>query len=212
MSSLETINDLRQRVERLQGTVSRVPVPTIEALKGLISLSSGGTYGVDNASLVLALLAGPSQAGAWSAVVGAYDLGYEAAASFGVDLKRTVVVPDPGPHWLEVTAALIAATSVVVVRPPGHVNDGDAARLSARLRKHSSVLIAWGPWPRCEARLSLEHPVWEGIGEGHGHIRRRQVTLTVRRGSAPPRRTPLFFPDERAQIRAEALRIAERTG
>ena len=28
--------------------------------------------------------------------------------------------------------------------------------LDARLRKRSAVLVVWGDWPRCEARLSLE--------------------------------------------------------
>ena len=51
-------------------------------------------------------------------MVGAPDLGYEAAAELGVDLERTIVVPHPGEHWLSVVAALVDVASVVLVRPP----------------------------------------------------------------------------------------------
>ena len=57
-------------------------------------------------TLALALMAGPSRAGSWCAVVGVTDFGVEAASALGVDLARTVVVPEPGEQWLEVTAAL----------------------------------------------------------------------------------------------------------
>lgn len=128
-------------------------------------------YGVAHASLGLTLLAGPSLMGAWAAVVGVSDFGVEAAAACGVDLDRTVLVPDPGEHWLEVTAALIDVATIVLVRPPsemaGRVTASTAARIGARLRKRGAALAVLGDaWPRCDARLWLVDPAWSGMGSG----------------------------------------------
>ena len=72
---------------------------------------------MDSPSLAMALVAGPSQAGEWIAMVGAPDFGLEAAAGFGIDLERTVVVPRPGEHWLSVAAGLLEVAGVVMVKP-----------------------------------------------------------------------------------------------
>src|SRR3712207_684466 len=78
-----SVHELRQRVLRMQGAgVSR----TLESLPGLaevIRLRTGGAYVTDSPSLAMALLAGPSAAGEWSAVVGVPDFGLEAAARNG---------------------------------------------------------------------------------------------------------------------------------
>ena len=78
----------------------------------------------------MALLAGPSQAGEWSAVVGVPDLGLEAAAAYGLDLDRTVVVPRPGEHWLSVTAGLLEVGRWSLVRPYARVSEHQAERLA----------------------------------------------------------------------------------
>jgi len=72
-----------------------------------------------------------------------------------------------------------------------------ASVLESRLRHRSAVLVVWGAWPRCEARLSLEETRWEGLGGGpggHGGLRTRHTRLVVRRGTAPPVRVDLAFP------------------
>lgn len=199
-----SVLQLRERMQRMQDGVPRMPLPTLPAFDGLVQLRTGGSYGVDSAGLAVALLAGPSQAGAWAAVIGAPDLGLEAAAAMGVDLTRTILVPDPGQSWLEVTAAMVDVVSVVLLRPPAQVSEHVAGRLGARLRKRSSVLIAWGEWPRCEATLSLSESVWSGAGQGHGHLHTRRVVVSVssaRRGTAPPTRTPMWLPGADLQVR-----------
>ena len=90
---------------------------SLPGLAGVLQLKTGGAYAVDSPSLAMALMAGPSQAGEWSAVVGMPDFGLEAAAAYGLDLDRTVVVPDPGEHWLSVTAGLLEVATLVLVRP-----------------------------------------------------------------------------------------------
>src|SRR4029079_16315277 len=179
---------------------ARLPVPVLPALSGLVSLQTGGSYGVDSASLALALAAGASSGGEWMGFAGWPDFGAEAAADLGVDLARTVLVPDTGEHWLEVTAALVDVLRVVVLRPPARVDTRAAGVLDARLRKRSSVLVVWGDWPRCEARLSLEDARWTGPDRGHGRRRERQVRIAVRRASAPPVRADLAFPGEAAPL------------
>ncbi len=167
----------------------------------LLQLQTGSSYGVDSASLAMALMAGPSADGAWCGVVGSAEFGLEAAAAAGVELRRTILVPDPGEAWLEVTAALIDVLGVVVVAAPSQVSGKDVSRISARLRQRGGVLIAYGDWPRCDARLSLRDAEWVGLGRGHGHLQARRVTVEVRRGTAPARTGQLWLPDQAQVIR-----------
>ncbi|MGL5823649.1 MAG: hypothetical protein ACRCYU_02135 [Nocardioides sp.] len=194
----QVVHQLRERMRGMQNSAPRLALATHPLLSDLLELRGGGSYGVDTASLAMALMAGPSRAGSWSAIVGIDDFGVEAAEAMGVDLTRTIVVPDPGEHWAEVTGALIDVVSVVVLRPPARVSEQIANRLNARLRQRSAILVAWGNWPRCEARLTLHEPAWSGLASGglggHGHLQARQVTVCVRRGAAPPARTTIWLP------------------
>lgn len=214
-AAADEIRRLRERMHRMSDGVPRRALDTHPALAGVLQLRAGGTYEVDSTALALALMAGPSAAGGWSAVLGMPDLGIEAAAELGVVLSRTVLVPDPGSLWLEATAALVDVVQVVVVRPPGRVSERDAATVAARLRTRGSVLVACGPWPRSEARLSIEQPRWSGVATGTGHLRSRRVVVTVQRGAAPARRTPVWFPAPDGVVRrgepvlAPATRVRE---
>ncbi|WP_051247431.1 hypothetical protein [Nocardioides halotolerans] len=194
------LDQLRDRVTAMEGGPARLPVPVLPALSGLVSLRTGGTYGVDSASLGLALAAGASEAGEWVGFAGWPDFGAEAAAGLGIELSRTVLVPDVGEHWLEVTAALVDVLRVVVLRPPARVDARSAGVLDARLRKRSSVLVVWGDWPRCEARLGLEDVRWSGPDRGQGRLRARHARIAVRRGAAPPVRADLAFPGESGSL------------
>ena len=189
-----TLEELRQRVHRMQGSASSRALPLLPGLAGVLSLQTGSAYAVDSASLALALLAGPSAAGEWVGVVGAPELGYEAAAGMGIDLDRTIVVPEPGEHWLSVTAALVDVTSVVLVRPPAVVTEHQAERLRARLRTKDAALICWGEWPRCQTRLRQQRTSWSGLGRGHGHLSGREVTVEVSRTGSPRQALRLSLP------------------
>lgn len=202
-AAVQTVEQLRTRMARMQdGTPSSMPLATHPALAGLVQLRAGASYSTDSATLALALLAGPSRAGGWCAAVGVADFGAEAAVALGVDLDRTVLVPDPGEQWLEVTAALVDVATIVLVRPSGRVAPAAAEKLSARLRKRGAALVVWGEWPRCEVRLTATEPAWAGVGHGHGHLRARRLVVEARRGTAPPRRGALWFPAEDQSYRA----------
>ena len=189
-----TVAQLQSQVQRMQGSALTRTLTMLPALAPLIQLRTGMTCSVESVSLAMALLAGPSGAGDWTAVVGAPDFGLEAAAAYGMDLSRTIVVPDPGEHWLSVTAGLIDVTSVVVVRPPNLVPDQQAARLVARLRQKDAALLVLGEWPRCQLTVSVAGSRWVGLGQGHGYLTGRHVRVRVRSGGMAPREAGLWLP------------------
>ncbi len=188
------VERLRERVAAMEVKPAAQPVPTVPALADLVPLHAGATYAVDSASLALALAAGASRAGEWVGFAGCADFGAEAAAELGMELSRTVLVPDPGEHWLEVTAALVDVLRVVVLRPPASVDARTAGILDSRLRTRSSVLVVHGEWPRVEARVSVEESGWSGPGAGGGHLQQRRARVVVRRGARPEQRADLTWP------------------
>ncbi|MDX6326518.1 MAG: hypothetical protein QOK15_2872 [Nocardioidaceae bacterium] len=191
------VEQLRERVAALERRPAADLVPTLPGLVGIVPLRAGATYAVDSASLALAVAAGASRAGEWVGFAGCSDFGAEAAAEVGIELSRTVLVPDPGEHWLEVTAALVDVLRVVVLRPPASVDDKSAGILDARLRTRSAVLVVQGQWPRAEARLSTEESAWSGPGTGAGRLEERRARLAVHRGARPPQRAELAWPGVR---------------
>ena len=201
------VEQLRERVAAMEHKPASQPVPTLAGLADLVPLHAGATYAVDTASLALALAAGASRAGEWVGFAGCADFGAEAAADLGIELSRTVVVPDPGEHWLEVTAALVDVLRVVVLRPPVSVDARTAGVLDSRLRTRSSVLVVHGDWPRVEARLSVEESAWSGPASGAGQLLERRSRVVVHRGARPPLRGDLTWPGlQRVETDRPAIR------
>ena len=190
----QVLDQLRGRIAALQGGPTRLTVPVLPALADLVTLRTGGVYGVDSATVGMALAAGASQAGEWVGFAGWDDFGAEAAQQQGIVLSRTVLVPAPGEHWLEVAAALADVLKVVVLRPPGLVDAKSASILEARLRARSAVLVVQGEWPRCEARIFAEHVSWVGLEGGRGRLRERRVSLVSRRPGRAPVRLEAVLP------------------
>ncbi|WP_460515272.1 hypothetical protein [Flindersiella endophytica] len=222
---------LEQLRAELATTQVAATVPTDPAFSRLLSgpgLRKGAVYAVaDQAdrtagpsastSVILGLLAGPSQAGLWCGVAGLPGLGVEAAAGYGIDLRRLVLVPSPGPRWLEVVGALADVLDVVVVEPPAPAPDAQTRRLAARLRERGTVLIVAGSagragagtraernlaWPGCEVQFAVTSSQWSGLGEGHGYLAQRQVTVEASgRGVGwQPRTTNLWLPGDDGRL------------
>lgn len=215
--SRSVVEQLRERVAAMERKPAGEPVPTLPGLAGAVPLRAGSTYAVDSASLGLALAAGASRAGEWVGFAGCADFGAEAAAELGVELARTVLVPDPGEHWLEVTAALVDVLRVVVLRPPARVDERTAGILDSRLRTRSSVLVVHGAWPRVEARLSTEQSGWFGPTSGTGVLRERRARVLVHRGARPPQRLDLSWPgvrllDRPAGVAREVREVRRASG
>jgi hypothetical protein len=150
-------------------------------------------------TLALALTAAASAAGSWVAGVGLDSLGLVAAAELGVALERLVLVAAPERSaWPTVVAALVDGFDVVLVRPGRGLRPADARRLVARARERGTVLVAVGAtWADgADVRLTVQASTWEGLGEGHGHLRARRVTVGAEgRGEASrPRQVDLWLP------------------
>jgi hypothetical protein len=194
--AVRDVHELRARLERMQGRRLDAPVlPTHPAFSSLLpggGLRPGSAYALTrSASLLLALMARPSQDGAWCGVVGMPDLGAEAAERYGLDLDRLVFVPDPGPRWLAVTSTIAEVLPVVAVRPPARMNleaSAEVSRLAARLRDRGTVLLVQGGWPQAEAVIDVADPRWSGLGRGHGYLAGRELTVSVTSRRSPTAR------------------------
>ena len=210
MTVAPTIADLRQRVQRMQGAAVSRELPLLPGLADLVSLHTGMVCCLDSPGLAMSLMAGPSQAGEWTAVVGVPEFGFDAALAFGVDLGRCIVVPEPGEHWLSVTAGLVEVTTLVLVRPPVPVSEQQAVRMVARLRQRDAALLvedarlADRAWPRPQRRLMVTDNRWTGLGRGHGHLQGRRVTVRSRGGGVPDRTVDLWLPDQHLDVRLES--------
>lgn len=156
-----------------------------------------GLSGIGATSLTLALLAGASRTGSWCAVVGMPTLGAVAAAEVGVDLGRLALVPDPGPDWSTVVAALLDGVDVVVAVFQAGLSVTIARRLAARARQRGSVLVPYGSgWEGADLVLEPVHGVWQGLDAGRGRLRARELTVRARgRGAASrPRQVRVWLP------------------
>ena len=200
-----------EQLSRLQDIAARArPValarehvlPVLEPLQRVLpdGLRRGSTVAVGDAtSLALALIAGPSAAGSWAAAVGVSNLGLAAASELGVALDRFVVVAEP-PHdaWATVVATLVDALDIVLVRARHRVRGNDARRLIARARERGNVLVVLGDgWPEApDVHLHITRAEWQGIGDGHGYLQARRITVEAagRRGAARPRCVDLWLP------------------
>jgi hypothetical protein len=133
-------------------------------------------------------------------VVGVPTLGALAAAESGIALDRLALVPNPGPEWPTVVAALIDGVDVVVVAVPGPIAPTIASRLVARARQRGCVLMPLGQWAGADVSLQVTRGIWEGLGAGHGRLRRREVTVTARgRGAAArPKEITMWMPGSMA--------------
>lgn len=160
---------------------------------------------VGSTSLILMALARPSRQGRWCAVVGATGLGLAAAHEAGVDLARLVLIPHPGSRWEQIVAALLDTFAVVVTCPPEPVAATVARRLAAITRRQQAVLIVS---QRGEVRfegarwwLRVVSQQWQGIEDGSGHLRSRQLDVeVVAKTPAVRRTTTIWLPGNPVQM------------
>lgn len=159
--------------------------------------------------MLLALLSTASRSGSWCAMVGMPTMGFVAAAESGIVLERLAVVPNPGPDWPNVVAALIDGFDLVVIGAArlnrssggdpnsrsggGRIAASVCAQMAARARRRGSVLVPFGAgWDGAEVTLSLVDSAWDGVGEGAG---RRVAILAKGRGAASiGRKAEMFLP------------------
>ncbi len=154
--------------------------------------------------LCLALLAAASADGAWCGIAGIPEAGVLAAAGLGLDAERTLLVPDPGAAWPQVTASLLDGCELVLLRPPGRAPARVRQRLEAVLRRGRGVLIVAGDWPGAQLRLRVVTQRWTGLGDGYGRLRAccAEVAADGRGEAAMTRTRWLWLPAEDGGVAA----------
>ncbi|MDQ0725030.1 hypothetical protein [Microbacterium sp. W4I20] len=209
---------LRREISRMQRRRSEhtlLPLdPAFAALLPEEGLQTGTSYTVSpSPSLVLALLSAASQKGHWCAVVGMPTLGVEAAAAFGIDLSRLILVPEPGERWLAATSALAEVIPLIVVHPGSRARDADVSRLSARLRDRGCTLLVTEStgtdrWPQSEGSIRLHDPRWHGLGAGWGLLSDCTVTVTAQTRHSPrPSSIRVQLPGGHGAVEAAAAEL-----
>jgi hypothetical protein len=214
---------LRREISRMQRRRSEhtlLPLdPAFAALLPEEGLQTGTAYTVSpSPGLVLALLSAASQKGHWCAVVGMPTLGVEAAAAFGIDLTRLILVPEPGERWLAATSALAEVVPLIVVNPGSRARDADVSRLSARLRDRGCTLLVTEAstaseataerWPQSEGSIRLHDPHWHGLGAGWGLLSDCTVTITAKTRHSPrPSSVRVQLPGGHGAVEAAAAEL-----
>ncbi len=204
---------LRREISRMQRRRSDLPIlpldPTLTPILPDEGLQAGTAYTVSSSpSLVLALLSAASQKGLWCAVIGMPTLGVEAAAAFGIDLSRLILVPDPGERWLAVTSALSEVVPLIAVHPGSRMRDADVSRLNARLRDRGCTLLVTAPWPQSEGTIRIHDPQWHGLGTGWGLLSDCTVTVSAQTRHAPaPASVRVRLPGRRGAIEPVAAEL-----
>lgn len=160
-------------------------------------------------SCALSLVAGVTRAGSWAAVVAMPSMGLQAAATIGVALERTVFVHRPDANLPggvgaadvgAVVSTLIDGMDLVVIAQTlaSTLPAASMRRLQSRAQSKGSVVVIVGDSPRISAdvRLVARTVFWEGLEDGHGHLRRRLVSLEMDGRRCPrPRMHRLWLPD-----------------
>jgi hypothetical protein len=190
-------------------------VPVHEALatvlpQGLMQGSTVGCTGEAATSAALLVVAEATQRGAWVGVAGLSALGVQAAGEAGVDVERLVAVrrhPDQSQGrskerllddgtWGQILAAMVDGFDLVLLGPEVQVRPGTARRVQARAQPRGAVLVLAGEVPgfTCDLQVRAD-AVWDGLGDGHGHLRARRMQVEVHGRRVPrPRRDELWFP------------------
>jgi len=153
---------------------------------GLVRGRTISCQGPAATSAALALIAPAIAAGAWLAVVDLPTIGLDAASELGVPLERIVAI-DTGADahgtskWVDVVAAAADGFDVLLVRVPDDLQAGAVRKLVMRLRQREVVTVVLGDpgMLDCDGMLSTQAPHWSGLGDGHGHMRARQVVVAA---------------------------------
>ena len=173
-------------------------------------------YAAAPSYLALALAAGASAGGGWCGVVGLPALGIAAAAGLGADLRRMLLLDEPGERWAEAVAVLAGAVNLILVRPPGRPTAEQLRRVTARLRRtarqRGAALVVAGAWHGAHVTLRTTQSVWTGLGTGQGHLTGRRVTVVAegRGAQGRPRTALLWLPAADGSVASAAGVLAGR--
>jgi len=206
---MERSDVVRQLHERLGPvTLSRdqlldVPKPLLPLFPfgGLPKGFIVGFEGAGSWSVAMSMAATVMGDHGWMGIVGIEEFGLVAAAELGVDLNRVLVVESPASSRLApAMGALLEAVDVLIVKPRRLIGAEPARRIKAkatekgRLVFHLDGARQWPTTPDIVVRSISQR--WEGLDDGHGHLRHRHLDLVAhgRRSAARGRSTSIIVP------------------
>lgn len=135
--------------------VESAQIRTLDKEKGICR---GSVYHVNESmGILLHTLGGVMSADMWVGVVALPEVGWRAAESYGVDLERIVVLPEPAGGMDDVVlSALMPVMDIVVC---GHVcvTSSQRQRLAASARQHRTLLLTWQSWSGVSRPLNIHH-------------------------------------------------------
>jgi hypothetical protein len=149
---------------------------------GLVRGRSVSCTGPSATSLALSLVSRAIAEGGWLALIDLPTIGLDAAGEYGIPLERIVRVDTGlgGAHrWADVVAAAADGFDVLMVRVPSDVSPTIMRKVMTRVQQRGVVVVVLGdPGPMaCDAELSVDSAVWDGVLDGAGHLRQRTVTI-----------------------------------
>jgi hypothetical protein len=152
---------------------------------GLVRGRSLACTGPAATSLALALAAPVVAAGSWLAAIDVPTIGLDAASEFGVALERVVAVctgdqPDQqAARWPDVVAAAADGFDLLLTKVPAGISPSAVRKVAVRLRQRDVVMLVLGdPGPlSCDGVLDSGAAEWTGLGNGHGHLRHRELVV-----------------------------------
>ena len=150
-----------------------------------------------------ATIAAAMSGGAWAAVVDLPTFGADAAAELGVPLERLVRIEATAAgrsderrlaDWIDVMGAAVDGFDLVVATVPavrGEWRPAPLRKLASRIRQRGAVVVTVGDAGVLASDLVLDTAttVWEGLGAGHGHLRRRRIEIEASGRRVAGRRT-----------------------
>ena len=162
-------------------------LPDLADMVPLGALQRGSTlavHGVGATSFALALASQAVREGSFMAVIAPRSFGLAACLDFDIPLRRVVqfVLPSNVENWAQAVAAVVDGFDVVLLADRHCVSNSQARQLLARNRERGSILIRVGgpAWPdAADLRFDVGSPEWSGLGQGHGHLFARKVTVQV---------------------------------
>lgn len=144
-------------------------LPGREVPRGAVTVVAGSAG-------LLTWIVGATQRDGWVAVVGWPDLGAVWMQDAGIDLERTILVPDVQGLGAEIVAALLDGFEQVVVGPQAALTAAARRQLLARARQRESTLITPLAWEGASIRMRAA-TTWSGPAQGDYWLRRARYDV-----------------------------------
>jgi len=170
--------ELRTGVRSQVEASVRTPPPSsrlVDVLPGR-AVPRGAVTVVTGSAGLLTWIVGETQHDEWVAVVGWPDLGAVWMQDAGIDLQRTLLVPEVQGRGAEIVAALLDGFEQVVVGPRVALNAAGRRQLLARARQRESALITPLAWEGASIRMTAA-ATWSGPARGDYWLRRARYDV-----------------------------------